>query len=387
MVFWVNTIQSLFAKINHVLCPPNENPLSSYLHYVFQGQHVHTHYILVEAEEMAEDEDLYASSKPLIYWSNGGPGASSLFGLMTELGPLILSDDSLETDEYRRTGIPSLLYNPYSWTRLGSILIFDQPAPVGFSYCTNETSSDQKDDEVNCGDIEWTDELASENAYLALEKFYERHPCLQSKDLYLTGESYAGIYVPTFARRILDAQDKGLSTAAKINLQGIAVGDGCLGTETSICGDLNAVGFGDYWNVLFLAGHHQIPLEDYQKVMKACHHFEEKNFLIGNTSDDDACRKALKDIKSEVGGFFTYSLYDECTYRNGLLARHSQNLGDMTHSQIGNDGGSFSCGGGVVLESYVKLDSVRQALRVQSSFFETDNAQDGFNYKVRITLL
>jgi carboxypeptidase C (cathepsin A) len=35
------------------------------------------------------------STDPVILWSNGGPGASSLFGIMAELGPLLLNDDSL----------------------------------------------------------------------------------------------------------------------------------------------------------------------------------------------------------------------------------------------------------------------------------------------------
>jgi carboxypeptidase C (cathepsin A) len=165
--------------------------------------------------------------------SNGGPGASSLFGLMTELGPLLLSDDSLNTMEYQKSGIPTPIYNPYSWTRLGSILIFDQPAPVGFSFCNNETKSH------NCGDIKWTDELTSLNVYTALQAFYEtKFPCYKSKELYLTGESYAGIYIPTFARRILNDQAN-----SGIQLKGFAVGDGCLGTRTGVCGDLADAGY------------------------------------------------------------------------------------------------------------------------------------------------
>ena len=43
-----------------------------------------------------------------------------------------------------------------------------------------------------------------------------------SNKLFLVGESYAGIYVPTLAREILASQ----SALAK-QLEGIAVGDGC----------------------------------------------------------------------------------------------------------------------------------------------------------------
>ena len=47
---------------------------SGYLTYNLTNQTIHTHYVLVMAErlegETAEDQ----SKKPLIYWSNGGPG-------------------------------------------------------------------------------------------------------------------------------------------------------------------------------------------------------------------------------------------------------------------------------------------------------------------------
>ncbi|KAL3903088.1 MAG: hypothetical protein SGILL_010580 [Bacillariaceae sp.] len=195
---------------------------SGYLDYELEGQQVHTHYVLVMAEE-DESSDKYddADDLPLIYWSNEGPGASSLYGLLTELGPLWLSEESLKTDEYRKTNIPTPMYNPYTWTRLGSLLIIDQPAPVGFSYCNNDTTSH------SCGGIAWTDELTSLNAHTALQTFYKtKFPCLQDKQLYLTGESYAGIYIPTLARRIV--QD----TNSSLDLKGFAVGDGCLGECT-----------------------------------------------------------------------------------------------------------------------------------------------------------
>jgi hypothetical protein len=45
---------------------------SGYLTYELEGRTIHTHYVLVQAEEDFDE------GKPLIYWSNGGPGASSL---------------------------------------------------------------------------------------------------------------------------------------------------------------------------------------------------------------------------------------------------------------------------------------------------------------------
>jgi carboxypeptidase C (cathepsin A) len=318
---------------------------SGYLDYQFQGQTVHTHYTLVTAE------DDWNNQKPLIYWSNGGPGASSLFGLLTELGPLLLSDLSVETEDYRSSGMPSPIYNPHTWARLGTILVFDQPAPVGFSYCNKDTESH------SCGGIKWTDELTSLNAYTALQTFYKKFPCYQQNDLYLTGESYAGIYIPTLARRIL--QDE----SSAIKLKGFAVGDGCLGTNTGICGPLaDDPKASNLWDMLFLAGHGQLPVKTYKAIMGACH--SHLSAPIGSKLSD-ACDEALSKAYDQAGGFFEYGLYDDCTYRNGLLK------GGL------ND---YACGGGIVMESYLKIPAVREALNVHSEFFETDNAEGDFDY-------
>ena len=65
------------------------------------------------------------------------------------------------------------------------------------------------------------------------------------------------------------------------------------------------------------AGHHQIPLSDFRMVMKACTPtMDQPDFLVGG--NDDICKAALAKTKKEIGGFFAYALYDECTYRHGL---------------------------------------------------------------------
>lgn len=69
------------------------------------------------------------------------PGAASMFGLLAELGPLLLNEDSLSTPDFKRTGVPTLFSNPHAWTRLGSVVMFDCPPPVGFSYCADPSGT------------------------------------------------------------------------------------------------------------------------------------------------------------------------------------------------------------------------------------------------------
>ena len=38
---------------------------------------------------------------------------------------------------------------------------------------------------------------------MAMVEFYKRYSALKTNDLYLTGESYAGIYIPRLAEEIL----------------------------------------------------------------------------------------------------------------------------------------------------------------------------------------
>ena len=344
------------------MLPGYPHPLSSawysgYLDYEIEGTEIHTHYVYIEAEE-TEDP----ASTPLIYWSNGGPGASSIFGLMTELGPLMLSEKSLQTDTYAETGIPTPIHNPSSWTKLGSVIVFDAPAPVGFSYCNDDYAGKGN----SC--LDWTDELASLNTYLALQAFYAKFPSLSDRPLYLTGESYAGIYIPTLARRIL--QNDPPSELA-MNLKGFAVGDGCLGTETAVCGDLgNNSWLNQYFSILFLAGHGQLPYSMFQQVINICGGPSQS---LRDLPKD--CQHVLDQVMEEVGGFFEYSLYDDCTYTNGFL---SKTLGVRPVGGALND---YPCGGGPVLDHYMTLTTVKEAFHIpeEAHFFNVDNAAD-FSY-------
>ncbi len=57
-----------------------------------------------------------------------------------------------------------------------------------------------------------------------LYNFYREWPKLASSPLYITGESFAGHYIPAFARTII--QNTTFKAATKVVLKGVAIGDG-----------------------------------------------------------------------------------------------------------------------------------------------------------------
>lgn len=148
--------------------------------------------------EAVEDPD----SKPLVLWLNGGPGCSSIaYGEAEEIGPFHIKADG-----------KTLYLNPYSWNQVANILFLDSPVGVGFSY--SNTSSDI----LNNGD-----KSTAEDSLEFLLKWFERFPQYKGRDFYLTGESYAGHYVPQLSQAIV-RYNSALKEKA-INLKGYMVGN------------------------------------------------------------------------------------------------------------------------------------------------------------------
>jgi serine carboxypeptidase-like clade 2 len=111
---------------------------------------------------------------PVIVWFNGGPGCSSLMGWAQEHGPYVIEDGATEFTK-----------NHYSWNREASVIYVESPAGVGFSLCPVKEECDFND--INS---------AEDNLIALLNIFTMKFPELQHNDLWLSGESYAGIYVP-----------------------------------------------------------------------------------------------------------------------------------------------------------------------------------------------
>ncbi|KAF7298105.1 Carboxypeptidase Cpds [Mycena chlorophos] len=135
-----------------------------------------------------------SNTKDLIFWTNGGPGCSSLEGFLQENGPISWSWGQAEPTP-----------NPFAWNQLAHMIWVEQPVGTGFSQGTPNITND--------------DELAAQLVGFFgqfLEIFHE----LKGNDLWLTGESYAGFYVPRIANFIYENPD-----LLDLSLQGIYIAD------------------------------------------------------------------------------------------------------------------------------------------------------------------
>jgi len=140
------------------------------------------------------------SSDPFVLWMTGGPGCSSLVALFNENGPYTINEDL------------SLSINPYSWNSNANVLWIDQPTNTGYSYS-------------DFGDIGVTneDEMAAD-MYEFFQTFFRKYPKYKSLPFYVTGESYAGHYVPALSAHIF--KENSNSSNTPINLKGLAIGNG-----------------------------------------------------------------------------------------------------------------------------------------------------------------
>jgi serine carboxypeptidase-like clade 1 len=232
---------------------------------------------------------------PILVWYTGGPGGSSLFGLLVEIGPFTLTASSLEP----AGSVPELFYNNYTWGKQFNLLFPEFPPPVGFSYCTEPG-----------GCPVWNDTSAAQENYHFLVNFFRAYPELAANEVYLTGESYAGVYVPELVKFILAGNSRGSNDsgamAGSINLKGMALGDVCLGTQSfGGCASVDET----FWHIEFMHGHQQMSLGLYQDLLSTC---GVVNLRFGNYTDVPGCQPLLDSLQYQLGGYNVLSLYDQC---------------------------------------------------------------------------
>jgi len=91
-----------------------------------------------------------------------------------------------------------LFRNPNTWTTVANVLIINNPPPVAYSFCYPAGPSG---DGNSCGTH--NDSRTAFHSATYLENFAYGFPEFMNNDWYITGESYAGVYIPTLVREIM----------------------------------------------------------------------------------------------------------------------------------------------------------------------------------------
>ncbi|XP_031489572.1 serine carboxypeptidase-like 45 [Nymphaea colorata] len=210
------------------------------------------------------EAEIEPSSKPLVIWFNGGPGCSSLgVGAFSENGP------------FRPSG-NVLVRNEYSWNIEANMLFVEAPAGVGFSYSRNISDYEGMNDE----------RTARDNVAF-LERWFIKFPEYKDRDLFITGESYAGHYIPQMAELLLLANRK----QKQFNLKGIALGNPLLEFYT----DFNS-------RAEFFWSHGLISDSTYRIFTQGCTYSRYvSEFYRGNVSS--ICSRVMSVVSKETSRF------------------------------------------------------------------------------------
>ncbi|WCJ35573.1 serine carboxypeptidase-like 7 [Euphorbia peplus] len=198
-----------------------------------EAEEVQLFYYFVKSEGNPKED-------PVLLWITGGPGCSAVSGLLYEIGPL-----NFEVVEYNGS-VPKLVLNPYSWTKVASIIFIDSPVGTGFSYATTEIASVTGD----LIQVNQVDEF--------FRKWLIAHPGFISSPVYLGGDSFSGIPLPALAQKVIDGNEDG-STRPFINFKGYILGN----PITDLISDFNSP-------IPFAHGMGLISDELYQSLEKSC---------------------------------------------------------------------------------------------------------------------
>jgi vitellogenic carboxypeptidase-like protein len=147
------------------------------------------------------------SQTPLLIWLQGGPGCSSMIGNFYELGPWRVNFHKAKSDPL------ALEPNPGSWNRIFGLLFLDNPIGTGFSISSTPEEIPRDQSSV------------AKHLFAAIASFIELDRSLKSRPIYITGESYAGKYVPAIGYYII-RKNAELPASERVNLAGVAIGNG-----------------------------------------------------------------------------------------------------------------------------------------------------------------
>ncbi|KAE8659088.1 Serine carboxypeptidase II-3 [Hibiscus syriacus] len=225
-----------------------------------------------------------------------------------------------------------LLKHPSKFA-VANVLFLESPAGVGFSYSKNSS------DYTVVGD-----KRTAEDSYVFLLSWLERFPQYKTRDLFITGESYAGHYVPQLASYILSRNKSTYRTI--INLKGIAIGNAWI--DDDIC----TKGLFDY-----LWTHALNSDETNEGINKYCN-FASEDLVTKKADADtttDQCNKYQSQGTTEMGDIDLYGIYAP--------------ICNLSAIKPGSDGNvlNFDPCSDTHVESYLNLATVQAALHAKAT--------------------
>lgn len=217
---------------------------------------------------------------PIVLWLNGGPGCSSLGGFFTENGPFVVNADL------------SVRLNRHAWNRKANVVWLESPAGVGFSGPVQDASY-------------YNDDVVAAKAREFLGRFFATYPELQGRKFYITGESYAGMYIPYLVDLLVREPLEHVAFA------GFAIGNAY--TDNQI--DNSAY-------VDYLYSHGMISLESFREIQTEC-----GRTGMGCVFADELCSDVCKQLldasvdAAQEDKFNPYFIYgDVCLLSNSQAA-------------------------------------------------------------------
>jgi serine carboxypeptidase-like clade I len=305
---------------------------------------------------------------------------------------------------------------------------------VGYSYCAQQKKlqeqqrqKEEDDDDGNNGNGDDDDDndddggsvcqntdkfTASASRAALLDFFTNKFPELQPNEFFITGESYAGVYIPTLSKEILDHNSNRTSNDSSIvvNLVGIAVGDPCT-DNTAQQDSMDSLWYGNKYglvdeqvydllwntcwarfpNLMTRGGKHLVAAQLNQHVKEAL--LEKKKNHIRNSSSDLLedkdmallyARRLLEKLSTDPGPLFPKES-EECRLAARKFLLSSSHGLSQGWSDLYID--DYSLFAPVTsreeddMATYMMRDDVRAALHVQDAPSKSwPYADVGFDY-------
>lgn len=147
----------------------------------------------------------------------GGPGASSLGGLLQENGPFLWQFGTFKP-----------VKNPWTWVNLTNVVWVEQPIGSGFTQ----------------GNASAKSEADAAQQFLGFWRNFVKTFDMQGYDVYIAGESYAGMFIPHIADAMFATND-----TIFFNLQATMLLDPLI-TRHDVMREMQTISFVKEWNML-----------------------------------------------------------------------------------------------------------------------------------------